>query len=252
MNDKFISTLRLLALGVLATLGVVASLAAAQTAGPAIESPPSPAREPGTGSAKACFYQPPRNVPAEQRRVAVRFWLELEDRDGAQRGKVVSAGRSFRAGDRLSFRVAANADAYLYVVFDTSLGDRLILFPSYQAGLDAHVPAYQTKMLPHLALDRNPGIDRIVIVASPQPVAEIDAIVNNHRESDSIRLTAEENRVFSKFQRDCAAKTSDGSVPGALLRETIASGPQTGEYCGQRAPGFHAPMLISIPIDHGP
>ena len=237
--------------------------------------------QPGMVSPKNIYYEDPGMAggPAmapEQQQVAVRFWIELHPRDGAP-PQLVTADRVFRSGERTRYRFAASRDCVVYVAHEGSLGDRTLLYPSPQAGLDNLVRAHMDKVMPesggYFTFDHNPGAEHLVIVASPGRIPELDAIVTQTAQGyqqppqgyqqqppqgyqpppQGYRtLTPEQNRAFSNFIKQHTGMPSGASSRNIIYEPDVSGGPQTGQYYAPADPGFNQPVVINITLQHQP
>lgn len=211
----------------------------------------------GIASSPRDIYFEPAVSPirSPQERVAVRFWVELHPRDG-ETSKIVTADHVFHNRDRTRFRVAANVDCYVYIVYHGSSGNRALLFPSVQAGRDNRVRRYDPKTLPtrrgYFTFDDNPGQEHVAVVLSLDPVAEIERIVQARvgarPTTTSIRLSPRENRIWSDLQKQWTGKATGASTKN-ICSETETAGPQVGSYYAQPA-AFVKPVVINITLKH--
>ncbi len=93
----------------------------------------------------------------------------------------VDADSVFHSGDRMRIRLEANDTAYLYMVMQGTSGTWRVMFPSaeYDNG-DNRVRAGIVYDLPRntrFAFTGKPGTERIFLVLSRQPVADLDELI---------------------------------------------------------------------------
>lgn len=93
----------------------------------------------------------------------------------------VDADSVFHSGDRMRIRLEANEAAYLYMVMQGTSGTWRVMFPSteYDNG-DNRVRAGTVYDLPRntrFAFTGKPGTERIFLVLSRQPVADLDELI---------------------------------------------------------------------------
>lgn len=95
----------------------------------------------------------------------------------------VDPDRVFRAGDRIKVKITPNTGGYLYIVHQGSSGNWDVLFPSVRTnhGNNA-VSRMQTVMIPDgdeydFAFDNKPGAERLFVVLSTTPEADLDALI---------------------------------------------------------------------------
>jgi len=223
---------------------------------------PAPAATAGQPSARNIYYEPSggpggpggpgAQVPPAQQQAGVRFWVELFPRMGGQ-PQTVSADYIFHSGDRTRYRVATNLNCCIYVAHEGSTGERYLLYPSSQAGLDNQATAYQDKVMPStngfFTFDPNPGDERIVVVISPTRIPELDGVVRGA--SSRGLLTPDENQTFSRFLQKETGQSTGGATRN-IVYEPVNSGPQTGSYYSQQQPGFNKPIVINVTLKHQP
>ena len=94
----------------------------------------------------------------------------------------VPAGTLFHTGDHIQLRVEANASGYLYIVNRGTSGDWKVLFPA--ATIDGgrnSVAGFRPVTLPsekdQITFRNPPGVERLFIVLSRQPVSDLDRLI---------------------------------------------------------------------------
>lgn len=103
-------------------------------------------------------------------------------RDDANAARVLSGDR-VRPGDRLSLELRTSSPAWVYVLNEDERGECYLLFPQPLFDLDNPLPADTTLVLPGTVGGRENawtvtsqgGREHFLVVASPEPVAELEA-----------------------------------------------------------------------------
>lgn len=116
-------------------------------------------------------------------RLELRYTLEIEE-DGKR--SPAAATQGFESGDRFTLRVRPTADAYLYLFVSDSEGGYTLVAPDLEedgslpgavaGGADARLPAGTI-----LRLDEEPGVERLYLLASTQPLDEVDDLFEDER-----------------------------------------------------------------------
>lgn len=140
---------------------------------PKAERAPAPAPEPRQTEAPAPTY------------VGLRYSV-MQVGDGGRLYEV-DPDRVFRAGDRIKVKITPNTSGYLYIVHQGSSGNWDVLFPSARTrqGNNA-VGRMETVMIPDgdeydFAFDNKPGSERLFVVLSTVPEADLDALIYSIR-----------------------------------------------------------------------
>jgi len=101
-------------------------------------------------------------------------------REGAESTEV-DPDTVFRSGDRIRLRVEANGGGYLYIIHRGSSGVWKPLFPSSEiAGGDNRVQKGKPYEIPPgyvFTFDEQPGDERLFIVLSRQPEADLEGLI---------------------------------------------------------------------------
>ncbi len=111
---------------------------------------------------------------------AVEAALVRHDRDGVRR---LANGDRVRPGDRLSLQFHATRPAYVYVLNEDERGESFLLFPQPVFDQANPLPATSTLTLPGTiggaenawTVTSRGGREHFLVVASPEPVAELEA-----------------------------------------------------------------------------
>jgi len=90
----------------------------------------------------------------------------------------VSDGGVLHSGDMFKIRFELKKGAYVYVLALDSLGNLTRLFPEKVAGAPVRVSAKKAYIFPEkdrwLLLDNNPGLEKFYLIASPEPISDIE------------------------------------------------------------------------------
>jgi hypothetical protein len=132
----------------------------------------------------------PPAQPAEQRPVriirasysgvplGVRYTLRKKARDGTTD---VPADTEFHSGDRIQLNVEVNDTGYLYIISQGTSGTWTAMFPSPEIeNGDNRVQRGQVYTVPpgHVfTFSGKPGVERLFVIFSRQPVDEIDSLI---------------------------------------------------------------------------
>jgi len=104
-------------------------------------------------------------------------------RHGEAGGVPLSSGDRVRPGDRLTLDVRASRPVWVYVLNEDERGEQFLLFPQPSFDLANPLPAGETVTLPGAIAGRPNawtvtsagGREHFLVVASPEPVAELEA-----------------------------------------------------------------------------
>jgi hypothetical protein len=132
-------------------------------------------------SAKNVYYDyakpPARTRPNQQRRGRPGAMVKLElKRD--DRVSYVRATESFYAGDRVRLHIRVNRDAYLTILNQGTTGDLQLIYPKTQDDAERKITKTMDFTVPTtpgnwLKFDKNPGVERMIIILSAQPTREV-------------------------------------------------------------------------------
>ncbi len=109
--------------------------------------------------------------PDERINLGLAYWIEL-----LRDGKIhrLSNKFAFRSGDAIRIHMIPNTDGYAYILLKSgSRGDRAILFPNPESGVDNRVERGRDYALPtevRLKFDNNPGTELLTLVLSRKPI----------------------------------------------------------------------------------
>ena len=119
-------------------------------------------------------------------RLELRYTLEVEREEGEERNPVAVTG-GFESGDRFTLRVRPTDDAYLYLFVSDTEGGYALVAPRLEedgslpgpaeGGADAQLPPAGTS----LRLDENPGVERLYLLASREPLDEVEALLEDEQ-----------------------------------------------------------------------
>jgi hypothetical protein len=126
----------------------------------------------------------PKLVRAAESRLGLRCSVMLRgaDKEYAE----VTPGTLFHSGDHIRLSFLANEPGYFYVIQQGSSGAWSPIFPPPNAGPDANkIVAGQPQLVPSgtraFAFDQNPGDEKLYVILSRTPIADIDHVIENLR-----------------------------------------------------------------------
>lgn len=122
----------------------------------------------------------PHVASAAANRLGLRCSLLLRGLDG--RYVEVTPGSVFHSGDHIRLSLLANEPGYIYVIQQGSTGAWSPIFPSPGSAADSNkIPAGQIQLVPGgtraFAFDQNPGDEKLYVILSHAPIADIDRAV---------------------------------------------------------------------------
>lgn len=109
-------------------------------------------------------------------RLSLQYRLEASS--GGASTFVHRDGDALRSGDEFRVVVRTDRPAHVYILLMSSQGEPSQLYPMPQMGLRNPLPAGTEVSIPSdgtFVLDANPGTESLQILASPQPLADLEA-----------------------------------------------------------------------------
>lgn len=116
-------------------------------------------------------------------RLELRYTVETEE-DGERTPAAVTQG--FASGERFSLRVRPTGDAWLYLFVSDAAGGFTLVAPDalddgslpgiVEGGSEARLPAGAA-----LRLDEEPGVERLYLLASTEPLDEVEDLLADER-----------------------------------------------------------------------
>ena len=142
----------------------------------------------------------------------------------------VNPDTTFHSGDKLRVRVESNEPAYLYIVAKGSSGNWDVLFPSKDInGGDNRIDANAEEILPNRrgqwTLDDRKGEERLFLVLSRKPVADLDSLIYDLNKPGGATTPAKtpENKKADPPRLIYAARTEvDDRLIGRLRNQMMA------------------------------
>lgn len=178
---------------------------------------------------------------------------------------------SFIKGDHVRVSVMANQPGYLYIIQQGSSGAWTPLYP--QAGMPNKLDpgrAYQIPEVGEFTFDGPAGADKLYIVLTRQPIADIDETIIGlrHDQSGSAGLSVASNRindrfvqqlqgevlsrdlVFTKVDSDASAKPADSAA--ASPGESPGSSSETAVYVVNKASvgDLDSKIVVDMTLKH--
>jgi hypothetical protein len=126
----------------------------------------------------------PHLVRSAENRLGLRCSVML--RDAGNEYTEVTPGTVFHSGDHIRLSFLANEPGYFYVIQQGSTGAWAPIFPPQSAPPDANkVLAGQLQVVPSgtraFAFDQHPGDEKLYVILSRTPIADIDRVMQNLR-----------------------------------------------------------------------
>jgi hypothetical protein len=135
----------------------------------------------------------------------------------------VSPGSVFHSGDHIRLSFLANTPGYFYVIQRGSTGTWSPIFPPANAQPDANkISAGESQVVPNgkrfFLFDQHAGDEKLYIILSRTPIADIDKVVNNLRAGKSAQpeksnadtapgeLLEAENKIPDEFVQRLASR----------------------------------------------
>jgi hypothetical protein len=147
-----------------------------------------------------------QDQPREQQRSSpIQASVLLRTADGGYRQANVED--TFFDGQRFRLRVNSNLDGYLYALCLNSQGSALVLFPNSQGEPANHLYRNRRVTIPDNAwfqFDREPGTERVYLVMSERPIAELERASQRGGEID--------RRLLDKYVRAGGGESGDKGI----------------------------------------
>jgi Domain of unknown function (DUF4384) len=164
---------------------------------------------------------------------------------------------TLRTGDEVQMFVSPVTACFVYVLHEDPAGEMTVLFPAtpgafpqgYGTGRAYYVPAEKA----WLQLDSTTGIERIYLIASPQRLTQLEALLKQSRTAGDTRTRR--NQVVGELARLTKQSPSAWSERPATIGGQIrgvprakAAYPEIGELAVEiTAPGFFSRVFV---IEH--
>lgn len=184
----------------------------------------------------------PHLVLAAAHRLGLRCSLLLRGADGSY--LEASPGSVFHSGDHIRLSLLANEPGYLYVIEQGSTGSWSPIFPGPRSAPGANqIGAGQPQMVPGgtqaFAFDQNPGDEKLFVIFSRAPIADIDRVIENLKRNRPAQAPAEapagnapatliaENHIPDLFVQQLASR--DLTLVDEQKVDDSSQGPAGGE-----------------------
>jgi Domain of unknown function (DUF4384) len=207
----------------------------------------------------------PHLVRAAESRLGLRCSVMLRGGDGQY--NEVTPGSVFHSGDHIRLSFLANEPGYFYVIQQGSTGAWLPIFPPKNSAKDANrMIAGQLQIVPGgtqaFAFDQNPGDEKLYVLLSRTPIADIDRAVEKLRSNQSAapgpqvgggQVMEAENRIPDAFVQQLASRDL------TLVDEQKVNEPAAGNVDGEKAiyvvskgsgPEADSQVLLSVDLRH--
>jgi hypothetical protein len=180
----------------------------------------------------------------------------------------VAPGSVFHSGDHIRLSFLANEPGYFYVIQQGSTGAWSPIFPPPKAAPDANkVVAGQSQLVPGgtraFAFDQNPGDEKLYVILSRTPIADIDRAIENLRSggpaqheqpaAGAPQMLEAENIIPDAFVHQL------GSRDLALVDEETVNEPSKSDNLGEKAiyvvskgagPDSNSRVVLSLDLRH--
>ncbi|MGB6686931.1 MAG: DUF4384 domain-containing protein [Terracidiphilus sp.] len=207
----------------------------------------------------------PHLVRSAEDRLGLRCSVML--RDANNEYSEVEPGSVFHSGDHIRLSFLANQAGYFYVIQQGSTGTWSPIFPPPNSAKDANkVSAGQLQTVPGgtqaFAFDQNPGDERLYVILSRTPIADIDRAIQNLKDgqpsapqqsTENGPMTEAENRIPDEFVRRLSSRdltlvdeqkvneTSKGDVQGEKAVYVVSKG---------MGPDSNSQVVLSLDLRH--
>jgi hypothetical protein len=129
----------------------------------------------------------------------------------------VHDGARLKSNDDLKVHFRTNADAYVYLVWVDTRGKATLQYPTRAAGTDNRVRANVVQTAPEgdrwYYLDRETGVETLYLVASHEPLANLDALLA-HAERGALPADTNVRQEMESLYADLRSRGSAGVRPG--------------------------------------
>jgi len=144
--------------------------------------------------------------PAPGGRLQASFLLQ----GAGRQTKEMPTDEMFYSGERFRLKLRSEQEGYLYVLLRDSQGQSQLMFPTGDDldQSDHRISRNRTQAFPSrdfFRFDENPGTERMWVLVSPRPLADLDRAARRGGEIDSnllARYTAEEAFETKGIERD--------------------------------------------------
>jgi hypothetical protein len=149
----------------------------------------------------------------ENLNTGIQYWIEIDRNKNVSR---VNNKTIFHSGDKVRFHVKPNIDGYAYIMLRSgSRGEKAVLFPDPQRNEDNKLEHGREYILPNdgaLAFDANPGIEKLTLLLSRNPI-------------DTTAYLAPNSTVDAQVQIASLDGGSKDLIPSEVLVSYVPSSP---------------------------
>ena len=175
---------------------------------------------------------------------------------GARQFVRITDDITLRTGDEVQMFVSPVTACFIYVLYEDPAGDMTVLFPgtpgTFPPGYGIAKTFYVPAETEWLQLDATTGIERIYLVASPQRLTQLEALLK--RSGTAGDAKALRNQVVSELARLTKQSTSNWSERPVTIGGQVRGFPVKPAYPNIAAhaveiasPGFFSRVFV---IDH--
>ena len=151
----------------------------------------------------------------------------------------IEPGTILRSGDKIKIYFSSNTDCYVYIFQYGSTGLASTIFPNQQIAMSNKIKGTDKYSIPPgeqwFFLDKNSGKESLYLIASIEPVKDLDAIAEQLKSSPQLRaklsktLEAEINEIYASRDLGDALAPIDSTGTAACTERNIGgvtSGPE--------------------------
>jgi len=137
---------------------------------------------------------------------------------------LVREGATLRSGDQYRIRVQASSDCHFYILTYDSRGEVYVLFPRPEIQLGASIRGGVTYMIPGehdpwFTLDEHIGTETLILLASYEPLNDLDALVRRMRAAGGSSPSAQ-SAIKQEVEKLSAMQDVEGTVAGYRIGRT--------------------------------
>ena len=169
----------------------------------------------------------------------LKFNVTAQRRSGGDvEESVIRSGDAMRSGDQFQVRLEPASDCYVYLLLYGSDGQAARLFPNKSPQFDIRMSNLCHGGISYVvpdggrwfSLDDNPGTERLYVVASYEPLPDVDGLLDEMEKAtgkDGLKISGDLKRTVRKLgEDDAAGRTGSGSMK--LVEPAEAAGDPDG------------------------
>ena len=205
------------------------------------------------------FGAQPHLVKLSVERLGLRYTILQKTSDGQY--KEVLPGTAFHSRDRVKISVMANQPGYLYIVQQGSSGAWSPIFPSPDAARDSNrIESGRVYAIPNngaFEFNDQPGKEKVFIVVSRQPIADLDGLIFGLRQpapsAGSATTEVATNVITDALVQQLASR--DLTPVQEQVDDEKSHGDQNGEKAvyvvsSASSSGVDSRVIANLELDH--